>query len=61
MMFPDVVPYLNHAIEKIQIPTHDTWSRASIEEYVDEARLALLEARDSIEELKETIREVRQS
>ncbi len=59
MVFPSAVPLIDKAIETIEIPTHDTWSRAALNNYVQDARYALIEARDTIHDIKDAIREAK--
>ena len=37
LVFPSAVPYINQAMRKVQIPTHNYWSKEAVERYVDNA------------------------
>lgn len=34
--FPQAVPFIDYALEKVQIPTHDQWDYQKINAFVDE-------------------------
>ena len=60
LMFPSAVPYLNEAITKIQIPTHNRWSRESVSSLVENATDYLDEAKDAVQDIKDLVNDNRE-
>jgi hypothetical protein len=52
LIFPDAIPLLNQAIHKVQIPTHNTWSRSGVEYYVNHAANYIDQVKDAVEDMK---------
>ncbi len=59
ILLPQAVPFVNETLAKIQIPTHDTWSREKIHEYaytaettVEKVTVAVKGFQDFIEDRK---------
>ena len=59
LVFPDAVPYLNEAAHKIQIPTHNNWSRELVASYVENATEVVTEATDAVQDIKELVKDNR--
>lgn len=57
LVFPEFVPYINEALDKVQIPTHNQWSRESLHQYVDQFSNFVEEAHATVTDFKEEIQD----
>jgi hypothetical protein len=60
LVFPSAIPYVNEAVRKVQIPTHNTWSKAAVERYVENASSYFEQAKDAVEDIKELVNDNRE-
>lgn len=57
LMFPSAMPYINQVLAEVQIPTHVSWSRESMHEYVDSISEKLGEAEEAIQDIQALIQD----
>lgn len=56
LLFPEATPYINKALHKVQIPTHNYWSRDTLHGYVDAFSNYVEEADDAIEDIRREVK-----
>ena len=61
LVFPSAVPYINQAMRKVQIPTHNYWSKEAVERYVDNAASYIEEAKGAVDDIKELVNDNREA